>query len=91
MVRSNIGHLKDLFIVAGVELLSDAEATRIQSLDNGEVFALDDGGVARVLSNPPLVITGRHAPGIKCQRCWTYFDDGGDPELCPRCRAVVRA
>jgi hypothetical protein len=28
---------------------------------------------------------------VKCARCWKYFDDGGDPELDPRCRAVVRA
>jgi isoleucyl-tRNA synthetase len=91
LIRSSIAHLKDLFIVAGVELLSEEQATRILRPDNGDVFALDDGGVARVFSDPPIVITGRHAAGIKCQRCWTYFDDGGDPELCPRCRAVVRA
>jgi hypothetical protein len=50
-----------------------------------------NGAFARVCANPPVLLVGRRAPGVKCQRCWCYFDDGGDPELCPRCRAVVRA
>ncbi|HEY6395278.1 MAG TPA: zinc finger domain-containing protein, partial [Candidatus Binataceae bacterium] len=81
--------LKDLFIVADVEILRDNEAAQLRSQAAGrEDFTLD-GTFARV--SPSLTIAGRRAPGVKCQRCWTYFDDGGDPELCPRCRAVVRA
>ena len=50
-----------------------------------------DGIFARICPHPPVVIVGRRAPGRKCQRCWTYYTDEGDAELCPRCRAVIRA
>jgi isoleucyl-tRNA synthetase len=85
------GQLKELFIVSDVKLLDPAETARLKgSANGGETFATD-GAVGRVSTSPALVVVGEHAPGIKCQRCWSYFDDGGDPELCQRCRAVVRA
>jgi isoleucyl-tRNA synthetase len=34
------------------------------------------------------------APGVKCERCWTYEEEiGGDaahPTICPRCIAAVK-
>ncbi len=82
--------LKDLFIVSDVAPLAPEQAAelKIEAAGRDEVFA-SDGCFARV--SPAAAITGRRAPGVKCHRCWCYFDDGGDPELCPRCRAVVRA
>jgi isoleucyl-tRNA synthetase len=82
--------LKALFIVSDVAPLDPGEAAALKSQAAGrdEVFA-SDGFYARV--SPTVALTGRRAPGVKCHRCWCYFDDGGDPELCPRCRAVVRA
>jgi len=83
-------NLKELFIVSNVAILTPAETAKFRREAAGrEDFALD-GAFARLSANPPLLLVGRRAPGIKCQRCWCYFDDGGDPELCPRCRAVVR-
>jgi isoleucyl-tRNA synthetase len=91
MIDRYRGELKDLFIVSGLGILSSEESSELRrSADGREEFA-EDGYFARVAANPAIAMTGRHAPGIKCQRCWCYFDDGGDPELCPRCRAVVRA
>ncbi len=82
--------LKELFIVSEVEPLGpeEAAALKTESAGSDDVFS-SDGYFARV--SPHATITGRRAPGVKCARCWCYFDDGGDPELCPRCRAVVRA
>ncbi|MHB8383747.1 MAG: class I tRNA ligase family protein, partial [Candidatus Binataceae bacterium] len=87
---SDAAALKALFIVSEVAPLAPAEvaALKTEAADRDEVFA-SDGFYARVSATAAL--TGRHAPGVKCHRCWCYFDDGGDPELCPRCRAVVRA
>jgi isoleucyl-tRNA synthetase len=83
--------LKDLFIVSEVAILSGEEAAGIRQQANGvENFAVD-GSFARAAANPAITLVGRHASGVKCARCWKYFDDGGDPELDPRCRAVVRA
>ena len=35
-----------------------------------------------------------HHPGIKCDRCWNYFDDaidmGDETHLCPRCLEVLK-
>ncbi|MGH7865109.1 MAG: isoleucine--tRNA ligase, partial [Candidatus Binataceae bacterium] len=83
--------LKELFIVSDVAMLSAAEAAELQRAAAGREDFMVNGAFARASANPPLLLVGRRAPGIKCQRCWCYADDGGDPELCPRCRAVVRA
>jgi isoleucyl-tRNA synthetase len=83
-------NLRELLIVSGVRILSAAETARLRAGSDGrDEFALD-GAIARVAANPPVAVVGRRAPGVKCQRCWCYFDDGADPELCPRCRSVVR-
>jgi isoleucyl-tRNA synthetase len=83
--------LKDLFIVSEVAILTGEEAAGIRQQANGvENFAVN-GSFARAAANPAITLVGRHASGVKCARCWKYFDDGGDPELDPRCRAVVRA
>jgi hypothetical protein len=88
--------LKELLIVSAVWILAPEELRQIADL-RGSAQADDfsnEGTFYRIAGNPEsptLAIAGIHAPGIKCQRCWCYFDDGGDPELCPRCRAVVRA
>jgi isoleucyl-tRNA synthetase len=83
--------LKDLFIVSEVAILSDEEAAQIRKQADGvENFSVD-GSFARAAANPAITMLGRHASGVKCARCWKYFDDGGDPELDPRCRAVLRA
>jgi isoleucyl-tRNA synthetase len=85
------GLLKELFIVSEVALLTDAEIGELhaQAGDTRE-FAID-GQFARISSSPAAIILGRRASGRKCQRCWCYYDDGGHPDLCERCRAVVRA
>src|ERR1019366_1200659 len=55
-----------------------------------EDFAVD-GSFARAAANPAITLVGRHASGVKCARCWKYFDDGSDQQLDARCRAVVGA
>jgi isoleucyl-tRNA synthetase len=81
--------LKELFVVSEIEILPAERVAELRREAAGrEDFALD-GSFARVA--PAVALKGRHAPGVKCRRCWCYFDDGGDPELCPRCRRVVRA
>jgi isoleucyl-tRNA synthetase len=81
--------LKELFIVSDVAILGPDDARRLREQAAGrEEFAVD-GTFARIA--PAVALAGRRAPGVKCQRCWCYFDDGADPELCPRCRRVVRA
>ncbi|HKN02290.1 MAG TPA: isoleucine--tRNA ligase [Candidatus Binataceae bacterium] len=89
LLRNHRENLKELFIVSDVAILplDDAEALKKQAADREDFSS--NGTFARVVS--PLALKGRRAPGIKCQRCWCYFDDGGDPDLCPRCRAIVRA
>jgi isoleucyl-tRNA synthetase len=83
--------LKDLFIVSSVALLQEAESARLAAQANGsESFQLD-GRFGRVADEGPMLVLGERAPGVKCQRCWCYFDDGGSPDLCPRCRQVVAA
>jgi len=83
--------LKELFIVSDVAMLSPAETAELQRAAAGRGDFTVNGAFARVCTNPRVLLVGRRAPGVKCQRCWCYFDDGADPELCPRCRAVVRA
>ena len=83
--------LKDLFIVSEVAILGDAEAAEIRRQAGGrEDFAVD-GSFVRAAANPAITLVGRHASGVKCARCWKYFDDGGDHQLDARCRAVVGA
>jgi isoleucyl-tRNA synthetase len=82
--------LKELFIVSDVGLLDEAESAELQrKADGREDFKLD-GLFGRVTSSPPVIVVGQRAAGRKCQRCWAYYDDEGDPELCPRCRLLVR-
>jgi isoleucyl-tRNA synthetase len=83
--------LKNLLIVSGVRMLTSEEVAELSSEANGAEDFRADGSFGRQSTRPPLLVVGRRAPGIKCQRCWCYFDDGLDPELCVRCRAVVRA
>jgi isoleucyl-tRNA synthetase len=75
--------LKELFIASGVQITSRDGAVGREFGDSQ--LKLDGVPIAG------LQIEAAHAPGIKCQRCWCYFDDGGHPELCPRCRLVVGA
>ncbi len=83
-------HLKELFIVSGVMVLSEAEAASLAREANGREAFSRDGTFGRLSHGTPLVMAGERAPGLKCERCWCYYDDGGDPRLCVRCRAVVR-
>jgi isoleucyl-tRNA synthetase len=82
--------LKDLFIVSDVQILPDSEVKRLKAEANGAREFNTNGAFARVSADPPVVLVGERAKGRKCQRCWCYYDDDGDPELCQRCRAVVR-
>jgi len=84
------GPLEELFIVSDVASIGDDDAAKLRETAAGRADFNLDGTYVRIVPELSLVLTGRRAPGIKCQRCWCYFDDGGDPELCPRCRAVVR-
>lgn len=75
--------LKELFIASGVQIRSRDGAVGREFAESQ--LTLDGVPIAG------LQIEATRAPGIKCQRCWCYFDDGGHPELCPRCRLVVGA
>ena len=70
--------LQTLFIVSRVELRGAA---------NGAV-------VYESQEIPGLVVVVDHAPGKKCERCWTWSERVGDdaqhPALCERCVPVVR-
>jgi len=83
--------LKELFIVSEVSILDDAEAARLARAANGQENFSVDGAFGRLGAKPPVVVIGEHARGRKCQRCWCYFDDGSDSDICPRCRAVLQA
>ncbi len=85
--------LKDLFIVSDVAILEDAEAAEVRRrAGDREAFAVDGNGTfARAAANPAITLVGRHASGVKCARCWKYFDDGSGEALDARCRAVVGA
>ncbi|HVN64851.1 MAG TPA: hypothetical protein VMT58_09460, partial [Candidatus Binataceae bacterium] len=73
--------LKALLIVSEVKVSTPDETP------SGDGWAARYIGEVNAANTMKLV--GRRAPGIKCQRCWCYFDDGGHPELCPRCRTVL--
>jgi len=83
--------LKELFIVSDVALLAPEEARRLREAAQGRSDFRVDGTFVRLSPELPVAIAARRAPGRKCQRCWTYYTDEGDAELCPRCRAVIRA
>ncbi|MGH8013104.1 MAG: class I tRNA ligase family protein, partial [Candidatus Binataceae bacterium] len=83
--------LRDLFIVSQLDILDAPLSNQLKAQANGQSDFRSDGYFGRVSGAPAMVVLGRHAAGRKCQRCWMYYDDGGDPELCPRCRAVLRA
>jgi isoleucyl-tRNA synthetase len=90
MLRANRGLLKELFIVSEVEILTDSEVSQLKAKADGAREFSSDGQFARISSTLPAVLVGRRAGGQKCQRCWCYYDDNGHPDLCVRCRAVVR-
>jgi len=83
--------LADLLIVSDAHMMDPAEAARFAATANGNENFVDDGWFGRVSPDRSIVVAGRRAAGLKCQRCWKYYDDGGDPELDLRCRNVVRA
>jgi isoleucyl-tRNA synthetase len=90
ILQTSRGLLKELFIVSEVEILPDSEVNELKAKADGAYEFETDGQFARITIDPPAVILGRRAGGRKCQRCWCYYDDTGDPDLCERCRAVVR-
>jgi isoleucyl-tRNA synthetase len=82
--------LQELFVVSSLEFLSGDAAADLRHIANGRESFTADGWFGRLSQTAPqLYVLGRKAPGRKCLRCWKYYDDDGDPELCPRCRAVV--
>ena len=87
LLRSHRDDLKDLFIVSGIAILEPEEAAALKREAGENQDFSSNGSFARVSDS--LALKGERAPGVKCQRCWCYFDDGGHPELCPRCRSVV--
>jgi len=78
--------LADLFIVSDLSFMKPADAIALSGAGGNS----HNGAHYAVVDSLGLVVGAARAPGLKCQRCWKYYDDGGDPELCPRCRAVVR-
>jgi isoleucyl-tRNA synthetase len=89
-LRTSRALLKELFIVSDIEILADSEISELKArADGAHEFDLD-GYFGRIMTSPPGVLLGRRACGRKCQRCWCYYDDGGHPDLCERCRVVVR-
>jgi isoleucyl-tRNA synthetase len=89
-LHANRELLKELFIVSDIEILPDSEVHALKLQANGAHEFNTDSRFGRISSNPPVVLLGQRASGRKCQRCWCYYDDGGDPDLCERCRVVVR-
>jgi isoleucyl-tRNA synthetase len=88
-LTSDLGILKDLFIVSNVTILSEPEAADLAREANGREAFARDGMFYRGSSKLGLMMVGERALGTKCERCWCYFDDGKDPRLCVRCRSVV--
>jgi isoleucyl-tRNA synthetase len=80
--------LRELFVVAEVELMPAARAEQFRARLQGESGRFEEGFV-RLSQHPPLLILGRRSEGHKCPRCWTYHREPG--ELCARCRAVIEA
>jgi isoleucyl-tRNA synthetase len=82
--------MADLLIVSGVSELGDEHEHKLRALAEGrEIFAVD--GQFVYSAGPFVLLAGMRAAGLKCQRCWKYYDDGGDPELDPRCREILHA
>jgi isoleucyl-tRNA synthetase len=78
--------LKELFIVSNLAILDEHSSAQL-----GKAEGAANGVFVREGERDGFIVAGRHAPGVKCARCWCYFDDGGDADLCARCREVVRA
>jgi isoleucyl-tRNA synthetase len=91
VLRQYAPSLKDLFIVSDVALLPDSEVAKLSAEANGGESFRSDGMFGRIGEQPPVMVIGQRALGLKCQRCWCYYDDGGHPNLCVRCRTVVPA
>jgi isoleucyl-tRNA synthetase len=89
ILRDHRDQLRDLFIVSDVSIMGDSAVADFKSMANGSEDFRTDGYFGHVVTQPPLVMVGRKAPGRKCQRCWKYFEGEGD--LDPRCSAVVQA
>ena len=90
-LRGSRDLLKELFIVSEVSILADSEVSELKAKADSAGEYANDGQFARISTTPPAVLVGQRAAGRKCQRCWCYYDDGGHPDLCERCRAVVQA
>jgi isoleucyl-tRNA synthetase len=91
ILEEHCDDLKDLLIVSDLELMPNTDAAALKATSNGSEDFQADGFFARASAQPPIVVTGRHASGRKCLRCWKFFDDGSDSELDQRCREVVQA
>jgi isoleucyl-tRNA synthetase len=50
---------------------------------------MPDDAVASDLSG--MAVRVSHAPGVKCDRCWTYSEDSDANSLCPRCIDVMKS
>jgi len=85
-----LGQLRELFIVSEVSILDEAEAAGLVPKAAGQETFSVNGRFGRLSVKPPVLLLGERAPGLKCQRCWVYFNDRPDSDLCPRCRAVLR-
>ena len=90
LLRKSLGQLKELFIVSEVSILDEAEASGLVDKAAGQETFSVNGQFGRLSAKPPVLMVGERAPGLKCQRCWVYFNDRPDSDLCPRCRDVVR-
>ncbi len=95
MLEQNRESLRELFIVSALTLLSSEQAAQIRrqiqdggKASSGETLLLN-GKVARLSTNPPVIIVAERAAGKKCPRCWTYFNDTCEDSVCLRCRTVL--
>ncbi len=81
-VRENLDTLRHLAIVSSVKWQEDG----VLEASQGELLYRSE-------EVPGLSILVRHAPGRKCERCWTWSEDVGtfadQPTLCRRCYEVV--
>src|SRR5208337_4641026 len=90
-LQRRLDDLKDLLIVSSAGWLHDDYVSKLPSdvrAGAGQEFRVDGKYIRACLVFPPsaeaamgtlpadLLIIGRHASGVKCARCWKYFDDG---------------
>jgi isoleucyl-tRNA synthetase len=79
LLKGHDKYLPTIFIVSSVEL-----------------SALEDAGVGEYQSEEidDLIVKIEKADGVKCQRCWNWDVSVGSqedhPELCERCRSVLK-